>query len=404
MNETASMQVTAFWSCIRVITETFGTLAPTGAVYEKDRDGNLRRVDHDVSAILFETPNAEMTTVELHEALIGNIAQQGNGFALVDKRNDGSIFNMIPFAVGRTAVGRDPRTGKRQYDFNDRGKWTTYPAEKVWHIKGFGLDGLVGLSPLVYGRQALGLASAAEEFQAKFFANGASPSLIVSVPQWLNEKQRQQARENLEKMWSGLGNAHSARLLEGGMTPHPHSQKMQEAQFHELRGFSVEEIARVMRVPPHKIMKLDRSTNNNIEHQDLEFRSDTMLPYTTRMETSAHKWLFKPEERSRFVVRYDLDALLRADSAARGELHSAYVQNGIYNRNEVRVREGKNRVLGNPMMDAYTVQTNLAPIEMLPDLAEKLASNPRAQGSSLGGSSGKDKTALRVVGGTGGTV
>lgn len=373
VNATTSMEVTTFWACIRIISETFGGLPLD--VYERDpRTKNLTPIDHDLGIILKSQPNADMTKVEYWEAKAANLAQQGNCFSIRDTRKDGSIISLTPVETSRATVGRN-RNGEIKYDINDRGRWEEFPRDKVWHVKGFGLNGLVGLSPLQYARQALGVSLASEEFQAKFFANGASPSFIVSVPQWLNETQRIIARENLEKLWGGMDNAHKARLLEGGMKPEGGTMPLKDAQFMELRGLSIQEICRVHRVPPHMVMDLSRSTNNNIEQQSLEFVMYCVLPYITRFEASISRWLLKPEERLKLVVRFNLDGLLRADAAARGELHSKYAQNGVMNRNEIRQLEGRNRV-DDPAMDMYTVQTQLVPIGRLDAIAERMTKAP----------------------------
>jgi HK97 family phage portal protein len=372
INDVNSMQVTAFWSCVRIVSETTGGMPLS--IYEVDStNGNLTKVDHDLGAILIDSPNANMTKVEFWEALAANLAQQGNAFAMRDTRTDGSIFQLTPMASSLVTPGIDKDTGLVVYDYNDRGKWITLPQEKVWHIKGFGMNGLVGLSPIVYGRNALGIGLTTEEFQGKFFANGASPSLVVSVPQWLNTQQRQQARENLEKMWGGMDNVHKARLLEGGMTVQPSTMQLREAQFSELRGLTLQEIARLMRVPPHMIMDLSRSTNNNIEQQSLEFVMFSMLPYTTRLESSISKWLMRPDERRKYVAKFSLDHLLKADAASRGTLLSQLVNCGVLNRNEVRATIDRNRSDA-PGMDDYTAQMQYVPVGMLAQLAAKGAS------------------------------
>lgn len=374
VNHTNSMQVSSFWACIRLLSQTTGGLPV--ATFERDRsNGNLKRIEHDLLSVIAESPNADMDKVGFWTTYAANDAQQGNPMAFIDRRNDGSVISLYPIPTSTVTVGRNKNTGRIEYDVYDRGRWQTYPREKIWHTPGFGFNGLVGLSPLQNAREALSISLTSEEFQARFFANGASPSFIVSVPQWLTEPQREQARKNLEELWGGLDNAHKARLLEGGMKPEAGTMPLQEAQFSELRGFSVYEICRFMGVPPHLVMELERSTNNNIEQQFLEFQMLSIMPYTNRYESSITKWLLKPEERGRIVVKFNLDGLLRADSAARGELIAKFVQNAILSRNEARQLEGKNRVEG-AGMDDYTVQLQLVPISMLQPIAERQAKNP----------------------------
>lgn len=374
VNEETAGTVSVWFACLRVLSETMGATVPGGGVYERQKNGDLVKVEHPVGDIIFHSPNSYMTPVENMEADTYNLAQQGNSLSFTDRRGNGELMNVQPIPSNQWIFGF--KDGEPVYDVMENGKWHPLPADKVWHIKGFGGNGFLGVSPLVKARQALAISLATEEFQAKFFANGASPSLIVTVPAWLDEKQRIIARENLEKLWGGLDNAHKARLLEGGMTAAEGTMKLQEAQFQELRGFTIPEICRYMRVQPHLVMDLSQSTNNNIEHQGLEFLSMTMMPYTTRISASMTKNLFKPEERKRFVVRFDLDAILRVDSAARAELDSKHADHGIRSRNEIRVSNGFNRVDGNPMMDRYTVQSNMAPIDMLPELAKAQATKP----------------------------
>jgi HK97 family phage portal protein len=278
---------------------------------------------------------------------------------------------------------RNRETGLIEYRINDRGKWETVPRDKVWHVKGFGSNGLQGFSPIGYARQAMGVALAAEEFQARFFASGAKPSLVAKLPDWLEDDVREKAKRNLREHWGGLENSHKLQLLEGGMTLENVSMPLQDAQFIQLRGFSREEILGLYRMPPHLGGDLSRSTNNNIEQQALEFIMYTLAPYLTRIEASATKWLIPVAERSRFILRFNVEALLRADATTRAELHSKYVQNGIMNRNEVRAIEKLPRVEGQGM-DDYTVQSNLMlaqDLDKIIDAARKGEPRPPAKES-----------------------
>jgi HK97 family phage portal protein len=368
VDETSAMQIATVWSCVRIISETIGSLP--WAIYERDGKGNSTKVDHDLGYVLTQSPNSDMTPVEFKEAKGQNLALQGNAYSFREARNDGSTSSLYPIPTPLVLPEINKDSGEVQYKVLERGKWETYPREKIWHVKGFGQNGLVGLSPISYAAQSMGLALASEEFQARFFAHGAAPSWLISIPNWLKEDQREIARQNIQQLWGGLDNAHHAKLLEGGMTATPGTMPLADAQFLELRGLTVEEICRIFRIQPHLVAKLDRSTNNNIEQQALEFVMFTMQPYLTRIESSAGRWLFKPGENKRFFLRFNVEGLLRADAAARSELYSKYVQNGIMNRNEVRALENMNHVDG---LDEYTAQVNLTPVEMLAALAQKQA-------------------------------
>ena len=363
VTEQSAMQVSVAWACVRIITETIGSLPLS--MYERDEGtGNAKKVEHDISPVLITSPNADMTGVEYREALTAGLALRGNHYSLKDTTSSGQLVSLYPLPADTRPVIKE--NGAKVYQFQDRGKTQELPSEKVWHVKGFGADGLVGLSPIAYARQALGVALAAEEFQARFFANGANPSWLISIPQWLDEKQRSIARENINKIWSGLDNVHRAQLLEGGMTAQAATMPLDDAQFMELRGFSLQEICRIYRIPPHMVADLSRSTNNNIEHQGAEFVMFTLAPYLTRIEASVARWLLKPEDRRKYFLRFNVDALLRADATGRANFYSSALQNGWMSRNEVRALENRNTV-DEEGMDDYTVQSNLLPVEVLFD-------------------------------------
>jgi HK97 family phage portal protein len=375
-----AMQITAAFCCVRILCETIGAMP--WQVYERKDDDTVVRVrDHDLEQVLCWSPNEEMTVPEYKEAAVNSLCLRGNSYNWKEVRANGQLLSLTPISTD-VLVERDKDTQRLQYKVLDRGKYITVPKEKIWHVRGFGSDGIVGYSPIGMARQALGVALAAEEFQAKFFGNGAMPSLALSVPAWMNDTQRKAAHDNINRLWGGLSNAHRVQLLEGGMTVTPITMDLKDAEFLALRQFTIQEICRIYRIPPHMVADLTRSTNNNIEHQALEFVMHSLLPYLTRFEYSASKHLIKPEERRKYFLRFNVEGLLRADVKSRGEFYSIMLQNGVYSRNEVRLLENRNRV-EQAGMDDYTCQVNLAPTDMLREIAAK-------GGSSTGGLGGRN--------------
>jgi len=167
----------------------------------------------------------------------------------------------------------------------------------------------------------------------------------------------------LIEMNAGLQNMNKPMLLEGGMKVESGLITPDDAQFLQLRQFTVIEICRLFGIKPHMIAALERATDNNIEKLSLEFVMYTMLPYTRRFEAGARK-LFKTADKSQYFYRYNFEGLLRADSQARANLYSIMLQNGVFSRNEVRALENRNKV-NEEGMDDYTVQLNMGQIQLL---------------------------------------
>lgn len=366
VNDTSAMQVTTVWACVRLLAETMGAM-PSG-IYRKEKSGNATKIDeHPLAEILIEQPNADMNGLEFREARTANLALRGNQYALIERRGSGDILSLYPIPAAHVQKKRDASTGwQTMYGIPDRGRTEWYPSDKIWHTKGFSFNGLEGLSPIGYAREAMALALAGEEFNARLFGQGLMPSARVSIPTWLTEDQRKVANKKLLEMHTGMQNLNKPMLLEGGMTVESGLITPDDAQFLQLRQFTVIELCRLFGVKPHMIAALERATDNNIEKLSLEFVMYTMLPYLRRDEVGARK-LFKPGQRSEYFYRYNFEGLLRADSVARAQLYSILLQNGVYSRNEVRALENRNAV-DDDAMDEYTVQSNMAMLNQLADL------------------------------------
>lgn len=381
VNSETALTLSAVWSCQRILAETIGSLP--WAVYKRDAKGNAIRADDHPLSLLLSNPNAEMTSAEFREANILGLCQSGNSYSLVE-RLAGRPTSLFPIR-GVVAVQKNGSNTKLQikegtvfFRFNDRGRTEDLPREKVWHVKGFG-HGIVGLSPIAAAREAMGFALATDEFGSRYFSNGGKPSGVVTIPQWIKDpEQRKLARENLNQMLGGLSNAHKFALFEGGMKPEPWGQDtLEDMAFVLIRKFSVQEICRFYRVPPHMVADLDKATFSNIEQQSQEFVQYTLMPYFTRIEASASKWLLPIEEQGTFFLRFNPEGLLRGDSAARSALWPVMLQNGVMTRNEVRAKENLNRIEGEGM-DEHTVQSNLILIDDLDAVAEAMRKKTEA--------------------------
>jgi HK97 family phage portal protein len=374
-----AMAVSTVWRCVQLISQTVGSLP--WAVFERLGPESAREVDdHWLADILVHSPNADMDRLQFREAKTANLAFRGNTYSLKEFRNDGTVSSLYPMPSKEVTPKRDRETGEMRYVFSDRGKPVEYPREKVFHVRLFGFDGLVGLSPLGNSRHAIALAAAAEEFGSRFFANGARISGTVTIPDWLEDEQREKAKKNLEENWSGLENAHRLRLLEGGMKYEQASATPGEAQHNELRLFQIRDICRFFGVPPHLVFDLEHGSYNNVETLASEWVMFGLLPYLVRFELAAVKQLLRPAERRKFFVRFNFEGLLRANSQERAQFYNIMLQNGVFTRNQVRQKENLNRADA-PGMDDYTVQSNMALIQFLEAMVKAGAASGRGDGA-----------------------
>ena len=274
VNARTAIQVSAVYACVRVIAETVASLP--FAVFEQDKNGSQKALDHPLYRILHDEPNPEMTSCVWREAMLTHLLLWGNSYSQILRAGRGNIVGLYPLLPDRMEVDRDDK-GKLTYTYSTtNGQQVKLRPEDVLHIPGLGFDGIMGYSPIAVERNAVGLSIAAEEFGGKFFGNGATPSGILTHPNTV--KNPKALRESWMEAYGGSSNANRVAILEEGMTFTRISMPNNEAQFLETRKFQVEEICRIYRVPPHMIGDLEHATFSNIEHQSIDFAVHCIRP------------------------------------------------------------------------------------------------------------------------------
>lgn len=359
----SALKLTAVWSCVRLIAETIATLPLN--VYKRLPDGSRESAgDHGLHSILSLSPNAEMTSVAFWEAIVASMLLWGNGYALIH-RSGTRVIGMTLLMPDKMTVTyvKERAQLKYEYAFPDGGK-RELAADEVLHIPGFSLDGLLGLSPISYGANVIGAAQSTEEAAANTFKNGMMPTIAFKVDRVLKAEQREEFREYVQTV-SGALNAGRAPVLEAGVTPEAIGINPVDAQLLESRGWSVEEICRLYRVPCWMVGHTEKSSSwgTGIEQQMIGFLTFTLGPWLRRIERTVCKKLLPAAERNTYYAEFAIEGLLRADSAARSAFYSTMTQNGIYTRDECRVRENLPRHGG--QAGVLTVQTNLSPLDQL---------------------------------------
>lgn len=356
-----SLQLATAWACVRLISETIGTL-PIG-IYAKDASGARRALtDHPLYALLHDSPNADETAVEFWEGKAAGVALLGNGYAEKRYGSRGQLAAVQSLRSDLVTVTRNT-AGAKVYTYNDRGKAEPLPEDKVFHVKGFGLGGDVGLSPVSYARETFGAALATEEAAAKIFANGLQQPLVIDSGQARLEPDQRNQLQELFRKFAGSSNAGKVMVLEQGMKPVPLSFNPEDAQMLETRGFHVEEICRWFRVPPFMVGHTEKVTSwgTGLEQQMIGFLTFTLQPYITRLEQAVEKQLLSAADRARGIyVEFNIEGLLRSDTQARAEYLSKKMQNGALMPNEWRAYDNQPPLPGG---DRLFVNSTLVPID-----------------------------------------
>lgn len=367
VNERSAMQMTAVYSCVRILSEAVASLPLH--VYRYNEDGGKEKaIDHPLYFLLHDEPNPEMTSFVFRETLMTHLLLWGNAYAQIIRNGKGEVVALYPLMPNRMTVDRD-ENGKLYYTYNTskedaptmKGSIVKLNSTDVLHIPGLGFDGLVGYSPIAMAKNAIGMAIACEEYGAKFFANGAAPSGVLEHPGTIKDPAR--LRESWTSTFGGSSNAHKVAVLEEGMKYTPISISPEQAQFLETRKFQINEIARIFRVPPHMVGDLEKSSFSNIEQQSLEFVKYTLDPWVSRWEQSMIRSLISETDKSKYFIKFNVDGLLRGDYQSRMNGYAIGRQNGWMSANDIRELEDLDRIPAELGGDLYLINGNMTKLE-----------------------------------------
>lgn len=361
ISDERALQIATVFACVRLISTVSAGL-PLDVFETKGGDRLKVGIDNPLARLLRFSPNQFMTAVEFREAMTMQLCFYGNAYALIERNSVGDVISLMPLM----SVNMDVRLENKRivYRYRRDNEYADFKASEIFHLKGFGFNGLVGLSPIAFAAKTTGVAVAMEDQQRDFYANGAkSPQLLSTGDKTLSDEQRDQIEENFKEI-SGGPVRKRLWILEAGFTTQPIGVSAQDAETMAARKFQVSELARFFGVPPHLVGDVEKSTSwgTGIEQQNLGFLQYTLSPYLNRWEYAIERWLLKPGDVGRYHAEHNIDGLLRGDSAARAAFMGTLADKGLRTINELRRLDNMPPLPGG---DVATRQSQNVPITQL---------------------------------------
>ncbi len=369
VNQDTAMQLSAVWACVRIITESIGSLPIN--VY-KLSDGGVRTpyYDHPLSLLFRNKPNRWQTRQNYFESIIYQFVLQGNDYTAIQRDSKDRIIGLIPLMTPQMQVHLE-KSGNVRYEYQDNAGVRVYSDKSIWHNKLYG-NGIVGLSPLGHARNTVAVGQAAEMATTKVYRNGGKPSGLLTIDKVLKKEQREAVKANFAEL--SEGNSDRLFVLEAGMEYTQVSLSPQDIELLQSRRFQIEDVCRFFGVPSVLVNDSAQNTawGSGIEQLIQGFYKFGLRPYMERYENSMKSNLLNPLERDTIDIEFDFNALLRPDLNDRIKGHGEGVQKGIITPNEARTIEGWKPLPGG---DTLYMQQQMAPIETLKDLDRKGISN-----------------------------
>lgn len=364
-----ALKVDTVYACIRIRSESVAKLPVK--VYQEDDFGVRKQSSHNVAQLLRLRPNPFMSAYDFWKVTETQNCLYGNAFVNIEfDRRTGKPIALWPIDASKVTIYVDDDTGMSQI---------MQPRSKLWYVVDLGyeqrkvsademlhfrggltLNGIVGLSPIDQLRASVENQAQANDFINKFYKQGLQVKGLIQYVGDLNEKAKREFREKFEEMSSGLNNAHRIALMPIGYKFEPIALTLQDAQFLENTQLTIRQIAAAFGIKMHQLNDLSRATYNNTTEQQKEFYTDTLQPILTGYEQELTYKLFLDEEiENGFFVRFNADAILRADIKSRYDAYRLAIQSGFLTPNEVRELEEREPKEGG---DQLIVNGNMVPL------------------------------------------
>lgn len=345
INQTTALRASAVMACVTMIAEDVAKLS--WGIFKRNNDKSRAEAQDHFLYTLLEEPNEWQNGLEFREQMQLGLIMRGNAYAPIVRNARGKPIKLIPVNPDWVSLWQSP-DGSLFYrvtrtDLHMQAQLAPLPLlipfEDMFHIRGFSLNGLVGLSRISLAREAIGLSLAQEQQSARWMGNGARPSGILTTDGKLGEAAAKRMQQDWLNMHSGLQNSGKTAVFEQGLKWQAMSLSASDMEFIESRRFQVTDVARIFRVPPHMIGDLTKSTNNNITQQSQEYVNYTLSGYTRRWQAKYSSTFGL--RAGNYFVECDFSELTRADIVARYNAYRTGIMSMFITPDEARIDDGR---------------------------------------------------------------
>lgn len=365
-----ALGLSAVWAATRLISETVASMPINVYRVNRATGESVLAPEHPLALLFSNKVNRWQTKQEFFETITYQKVMVGNCYSYIQRGTGGRIVGLVPLMSSQMQVILKD-DGSLEYRYNDGKTERIYNESEIWHVKLFG-NGIIGLSPMGFARNAIGIGQGAEHAVTKIYRNGGKASGILTIDKVLSKEQREAVKKNFSDL--SEGNADRLLVLEAGFGYTQTSLSPSDIELLASRRYQVEDIARFYGVPSVLINDTSSGTSwgSGVQQIVQGWYKLGLRPYLERYEASIRCNLLTPQERNEIEIEFDFNSLLRPDQAERIKYYKEGVQGGIITPNEARLAEGWKPLEGG---DSLLVQQQMVKLENIDDVDRGMAND-----------------------------
>jgi HK97 family phage portal protein len=358
VSSNTAMRAMDVHSCVKIKADSIAQLPchlykENGNTKEKAKDLRLYRLLH-------RQPNSWMTAPEFWGMVSACLDLRGNFFALKSGLPGREVRELIPIPMGRVREVIQAPDYSLAYKVArpDESAIDTIPGDRIMHIRGLVLNGFMGLNPIEYARESIGLDLALEKHGAKLFKQGTMIGGVLTFPGNIKDSGTRKAiLDSFNDVHSSVENAHKTAMMEDGMKWEKLGMTSVDSQFLEARNFQKKQIVDLFfGLPLSMLQSGDKvATYASADAFDLEYVKYALTPRLVNIEMAVYRDLLSEEQKENYFAKFSTGGLLRGDTAARTAYYEGMVNIEAMSPNEVRELEDMNPYKGG---DEYRTRTS----------------------------------------------
>ncbi|WP_027995406.1 phage portal protein [Simplicispira psychrophila] len=342
----SAQSIAAVYAAVALIAESIGSL-PLRLYQRGDNGDRTIAAGHPLASVLHRTPNDQQCATEFWEWMVSSMLLTGNAYARVTRDNAGQVASLWPLVTDRVQVlRRGEAIGGYDYTDRDGRRERLLPAE-VFHLRHrAGTDPLIGVSPIQAARAVIELAQAEAQHGQSTWDNGTRASGILNFAGKLRPEQRTAIAASWQTQHAGGSNAGKVPILEEGTQYTPISMSLADSDYIASRIHTVQEVARIFKVPPIMIGDLSNANYSVSESMNRWFAVHTLGRHLSAIEGAINRQLLTPAAARTLYSEFSLEGLLRGDTTTRAAFYSSGIASGWMLPSEARAFENLDAIPG----------------------------------------------------------
>lgn len=309
------------------------------AIYRKTDRVRERLSSHPANYLIATAPSELMTAFDFWRTIVLQMLLIGESFVQIHRNSSGEeeFFDIMD----NEKV--DVKKEKTRLIYTYDGKKIS--SADILHFKGFTLNGIRGISVISFAAANLGVQLDTQEYSGEIYSNRGLGYGVIESDQAVDNENKKKIVDGFKSRMNEKGSMKVA-ALDFGLKYKSISITPQEAQFLEVGKFSIEDVARWLNMPTHKLKSLQNANFNTLEQQNMQYVVDCLIGWTAKIEAELNRKLFPRNSQFKDYIKFNEKVFLRGDAKSQAEFYTKMVYSGIMTRNEVRELEDLNPVEG----------------------------------------------------------